>query len=210
VTSLPDLESFLRRRLANPLPGAAAHERFAPAPRQADWAPDLVPSTARHAAALILLYPGLSGPAIPLTVRHRGLPRHPGQVSLPGGAVAPGESTAAAAVREAEEEIGIAPDHIRLIGPLSTLWVAVSNFVVHPVIAIADVAPEFRLHPHEVEELIEVPLLELQNPARRGRVRRQRSGVDVDYPFFELAGREVWGATAMILGEFVSLLDPAP
>jgi 8-oxo-dGTP pyrophosphatase MutT (NUDIX family) len=156
----------------------------------------------------VLLYPGVRGPAIPLTVRHHALPQHAGQVSLPGGAIDPGESTEAAAIREAEEEIGITPDHVRLIGPLSTLWVAVSNFVVHPMVGIADVAPEFRLHPHEVEELIEVPLSELRDPSRLGRTSRQRGEMEVDWPYFDLAGRQVWGATAMILGEFVCLFEP--
>jgi 8-oxo-dGTP pyrophosphatase MutT (NUDIX family) len=202
-----DLERVLRARLTDPLPGVHAQRRFAPTPVAADWSPDLVPEAARHAAALILLYPGGVGPALPLTLRHDGLPHHPGQVSLPGGAIDPEESARAAALREAEEEIGVASSHVRLAGPLSTLWVPVSGFVIHPFVGIADEPPRFRVHPREVAELVEVPLTELRDPSRVGWTTRKRRGIEVRYPCLDLAGHVVWGATAMILSEFIVLLD---
>lgn len=207
MRTLPDIETFLRHRLREPLPGPSAQQRFAPSPWHPNWSPDLTPAEARRAAALILLYPGPTGPVMPLTVRHRGLPQHAGQVSLPGGAIDTGESAEAAALREAEEEIGVRHDHIRIVGTLSTLWIAVSNFVVHPVVGVTDDAPAFRLHPHEVEQLLEVPLA---NVCDRGRLRwttRDRQGEAVRYPYFDLGGEMVWGATAMMLGEFACLFD---
>jgi 8-oxo-dGTP pyrophosphatase MutT (NUDIX family) len=204
-----DLERMLRERLASPLPGPQAQQRFAPSPWLPDWTPDLTPDTARRAAVLILLYPGANDARIPLTVRHPHLPQHAGQISLPGGALDPGESPDAAALREAEEEIGIPRDHIRLLGPLSTLWVAVSNFVVHPFVGMADRPPEFRMHPREVEAVLAVPLSELRDPARLKWTAAEHFGRDVRYPYFDLAGHVVWGATAMILGEFTCLFDPA-
>ncbi len=112
------LETFLRERLSAPLPGSPAQQRFAPSPWLPNWSPDLTPETARRAAALILLFPGPHGDMVPLTVRHRGLPQHAGQVSLPGGAIDAGESPEAAALREAEEEIGIRADRVRIVGAL--------------------------------------------------------------------------------------------
>jgi 8-oxo-dGTP pyrophosphatase MutT (NUDIX family) len=205
--SLPDVEVFLRRRIAEPLPGVAAQRRFTPSPWLADWSPDRLPDAARHAAALILLYPAAGGLVVPLTVRHRGLPQHAGQISLPGGAIDPGESAEAAALREAEEEIGVAADHVRLLGALSTLWVAVSNFVVHPFVGVTDDPPVFRLHPAEVEALVEAPLAGLRDPARLRWTRREHAGQHVRYPYFDVAGQVVWGATAMMLGEFACLFD---
>lgn len=201
------LETFLRDRLRDTLPGREAQRRFAPSPWLPNWSPDLVPDTARRAAALILLFPGTDGPIVPLTVRHRGLPQHAGQVSLPGGAIDVGESAEAAALREAEEEIGIRADRVRVVGALSTLWVAVSNFVIHPCVGVADERPEFLLHPEEVEALLEVPLDELRDPSRLRWMTRERQGHPVRYPYYDVGGHVVWGATAMILGEFACLFD---
>jgi 8-oxo-dGTP pyrophosphatase MutT (NUDIX family) len=196
------LEASLRRRLQHPLPGAAAQRRFAPAP-------DLTPDTARRAAALILLYPGPMGWSIPLTLRRADLPQHAGQVSLPGGALDPGESPEDAALRETYEEIGVPPSHIRLLGPLSTLWVIVSNFVLHPFVGVADTRPDFLPAPREVAKILEVPLRDILNPARMQWSRQSRLGTVVDYPHLDLEDHIVWGATAMVLGEFACLFDPA-
>ncbi len=207
MRSLPDLESFLRERLAAPLPGPEAQLRFAPTPRRKGWSPDLTPADARPAAALILLYPGDSGPAIPLTLRRDDLPTHPGQVSLPGGAIDPGEAAVDAALRETWEEIGVPADRIRVIGALSSLWVVVSGYLLYPFVGVADARPDFQPHVREVARVIEAPVAELLDPERRGRAQRTRDGILIDYPHFSVSGHEVWGATGMVLSEFVQLFQ---
>ncbi len=202
------LEARIRQRLGEPLPGPASQRRFAPSPGRDTWAPDLEPETARRAAVLILLYPEPDGPVFPLTVRHAGLPQHPGQVSLPGGAIDPGESAEAAALREIREELGVSSDDVRILGALSTLWVLVSNFVVHPFVGWIDRRPAFELDPREVDALVEVPLSAIRDPTRLHWTRRERDGHLIDYPYFDLAGHHVWGATAMILGDLACLFDP--
>ena len=201
------VEQFLRPRLAGALPGAEAQRRFAPTPLLEGWAPDLRPDHARRAAALLLLYPGPLGVTMPLTVRRSDLPHHPGQISLPGGAIDPGETPEAAALRETHEELGLDPAGIRLVGPLSTLWVIVSNFVVHPFVAVMDQPPTFSPAEDEVAELLEVPLDVLLDRSTLRWGRQALRGRDVDYPHFQVHGHAVWGATAMILGEFGSLFD---
>jgi 8-oxo-dGTP pyrophosphatase MutT (NUDIX family) len=206
LLSLPEIEGLLRSRLALPLPGPQAQWKFAPTPARKDWRPEDQPSTARQAAALILLYPGEHGPSFPLTVRRDDLPHHPGQVSLPGGGLDPGEDPLAGALREAHEEIGIPTRDVRVIGALSSLWVVVSNFVVRPYIGVTDHRPEFRAHPGEVAELIEAPVAALTTPERIGLEQRVRDGVLVRYPYFDIEGHHVWGATAMMLGELAEIL----
>ena len=208
LTRLAAIETFLRGRLTAPLPGADAHLRFAPRPARDAWRPDDRPLSARQAAALVLLYPGDQGATIPLTVRHSDLPHHPGQVSLPGGRIDVPETAESAALRETYEEIGVRPERVRLLGALSSLWVIVSNHLVQPFVGITDTRPEFQLAAGEVEALVELPLASLHDITRIGWERRVRDGVQIDYPYFSLADHQVWGATAMILGEFGALFEP--
>ena len=201
------LETFLRRRLREPRPGAAAQWRFAPVSPLKGWSPDLTPPEARRAAALILLYPESGVVHFPLTVRRDDLPHHGGQVSLPGGAVDPGERPEDAAIREAHEEIGIDPAAVTIVGSLSSLWVIVSNFVLEPFVGICHERPSFTPEPREVAALVEAPLGDLRDASRLHWHRAKRGGVLIDFPYFDLAGHRVWGATAMVLGEFACLWD---
>jgi 8-oxo-dGTP pyrophosphatase MutT (NUDIX family) len=208
VPTLSELETFLRDRLAHPLPGPVAQRRFAPLPPRKGWQPDMIPPGERHAAALILLYPGPEGPSLALTVRHANVPHHPGQVSFPGGGLDPGEVALDAALREAEEEIGVPPGDVRIIGTLSSLWVIVSGFVLFPFVGVADARPDFKPAAREVEELLEVPVAHVLDRSRLGWTERTRDNVVVRYAYFDLGGHHVWGATGMILSEFSALFDP--
>jgi 8-oxo-dGTP pyrophosphatase MutT (NUDIX family) len=205
---LSALETFLRARLTDPLPGREAQRRFAPVPAAKDWEPDQQPAGARRAAALILIYPDRDGLRLPLTVRRDDLPHHPGQVSLPGGARDPGESDEDAALRETHEEIGVDPSTVRVVGSLSTLWVVVSGFLVRPVVGIVARRPTFRPDSREVAELVEAPLEHVRDATRVHWQQETRDGYIVRYPYLDLGGHRVWGATAMMLGEFASLWDP--
>jgi len=202
------LEAFLTDRLTQPLPGARAQWRFAPAPPRKGWQPDQVPEGKRHAAALVLIYPGPEGPSIVLTVRRHDLPHHPGQVSFPGGGLDEGETHHDTALREAEEEIGVPPADVRVIGRLSSLWVIVSGFVVFPFVGVADRRPDFRPAEREVAELLEVPVAHVLDRRRLGWHHVKRDLIDARYAYFDLGGHKVWGATGMMLGEFAALFDP--
>jgi 8-oxo-dGTP pyrophosphatase MutT (NUDIX family) len=207
MQSVDTLEPLLRERLAGTLPGINAQLRFASGLPRAGWKPGVYPSDARTAAALLLLYPKPSGLMIPLTVRATHLRRHAGQISLPGGAADPGETIEAAALREAREEIGVEPGSVRVLGLLTPVHVLVSGFTLHPVVGITDTQPQFQAAAHEVKEVLEVSLEDLQDASRIRTGTRIREGVAVEYPYFDLLGHQVWGATAMILGEFICLLQ---
>jgi 8-oxo-dGTP pyrophosphatase MutT (NUDIX family) len=203
---LHTIEQSLRVRLAETLPGVQAQLKFAPMPIRPGWRAGHFPAGSRTAAALLLLYPRAEDVAMPLTVRAQGLTRHAGQISLPGGATDPGETLADAALREASEEIGVDPSTVRILGELTPVHVIVSGFTVHPVVGVTDRPPDFIAAPGEVEEILEVSLDDLRDASRIGRDTRIREGVAVEYPYFDLLGHQVWGATAMILGEFICLL----
>jgi 8-oxo-dGTP pyrophosphatase MutT (NUDIX family) len=208
---MDSLPSALKRVLAEPLPGLDAQLRMAPRFRDGTD-PRTQRDGLRHAAALLLLYPHHGQWHVPLTLRGSTLRHHTGQVSLPGGRLDDGESVEAAALREAQEEIGVPPGDVDVLGQLTPLPIVVRGHLLHPVVGAVASRPAFVLHEHEVEALIEVPLSELRGAdAVRWDVRpRARPPLgDMDVPCFAVGGVEVWGATAMVLAEFLAVLDVA-
>ena len=203
--SLYQIEARIRAALDAPLPGAAAHLNLAPRPRRG-WHPGHVPPEAKAAAGLSLLYPLYDAPHLVLIVRAGALPQHAGQVALPGGRVERSETVAQAALREAAEEVGIDPRDVRVLGLLSTLYIPVSDFALHPVIALTHERPTLRAETGEVGRILEVPVSQLRDSAgpRRGVVWRH--GELFQVPYFELCNERVWGATAMVLAELLAAL----
>lgn len=196
----------LAERLTGPLPGPMVGSRFEPSPRLGRHY-ERIPPDARAAAVLILLYPHEGHWHLPLTVRPEHLPDHPGQISLPGGSIDPGETSAAAALREFHEELGATGHPIRILGGLSPIYVAASRFRVDPHVAVSESRPPMAPSPHEVAELLEVPLFHLLDPDSLDCYERHYQGRPYNAPYFDWHGRRIWGATCMILGELVALLE---
>lgn len=150
----------------------------------------------RPAAVLIALVMHPAGATMILTERPAGMRDHAGQIAFPGGKVEPGDSSPLeAALREAEEEIGLDRSHLDPIGYLDP-YVTGTGFRIVPTLAIA--TPPFRLapDPREVADAFEVPLAFLMNPANHQRHRREIGGRWREFCAMPFEGRFIWGATA--------------
>ncbi len=195
--------------MRGPLPGPRAQITMAPRPRALRPPPDATP---RQAGVLLLLYPrnsnGNGGVLhLVLTVRTPELFHHSGQVSLPGGGWEEGDaSLEETALREAQEEIGVVADGLELLGPLTPLYIPPSDNLVHPFVAYAARRPAFEPDPVEVAELLEVPLRLLLDPATRREEDWMWRSAPLHVPFYAVGEPKVWGATAIVLAEFLALL----
>jgi 8-oxo-dGTP pyrophosphatase MutT (NUDIX family) len=201
----------VRQALDQSLPGMAAQIKMAP--EGVDGQPERWEKVTyyREAGVLLLLYPHstLAYPELHLAlIRRTEYPGvHSGQISLPGGRREEGETLQTTALRETWEEVGVLPETLQVVGQLSSLYTPPSKFCIHPFVAFSATRPAFRLEPKEVAELIETPLRLLLDPA----TRQQEIWSFPQYnkrrvPFFMVLGHKVWGATAMILSEFLALL----
>jgi 8-oxo-dGTP pyrophosphatase MutT (NUDIX family) len=110
------------------------------------------------------------------------------------------------ALRETREEIGVAVDSSTVLGRLSAVYIPPSGFLITPYVAALPDRPDFRPTPDEVAELIEAPLSILLDPSIVQREVWTLHGMDVEIPFFQIGPHKVWGATAMVLSEFATVI----
>jgi 8-oxo-dGTP pyrophosphatase MutT (NUDIX family) len=202
----PDVVARLEDAFTRELPGAAAQAHLAPSPRR-QWPDGFREELIRHAAGLLLVFPTTANAAhILLTVRADTLGRHGGQVSLPGGVVDAGETFEQTALREAREEVGLSTSLVRVLGALTPLDIPVSGFRLHPIVGVSERRPQLTPAAREVARILEPAIDSLMAPDCVVHTRRARDGVAMTVPGFHLEGVEIWGATAMVLAEFLSLL----
>lgn len=178
---------------------------MAPRPRQG-WTPGHDPADLRHAAGLLLVVPRGARAHVVLTVRGDSV-RHAGQVSLPGGAVEPGETLEQTALREAYEEVGLVAGGVEIVGRLTPLAIPVSGFSLHPILAATRASPGLQASDDEVARIVEAPVRDLLDPHRIAWRSMIRDEATIDVPVFRTRDVEIWGATAMVLAEFLTLLD---
>lgn len=208
--NLSKLIEELRVRMSQPLPGSVVHEvlRARPIGQLLPKFDHKLPP--KLGSVLILLYEDDGSVKFPLIKRPTYTGTHSAQVSLPGGKLEPDEDVFAAALREAEEEIGVNRNDIHLIGKLSDFNVLPSNFLVTPVVAYIDYVPKFVPDAHEVERVIQADLLDLLNEDAIKESEILAAGLyRMLAPHFLIEQEIVWGATAMMLNEFRSILKDA-
>jgi 8-oxo-dGTP pyrophosphatase MutT (NUDIX family) len=197
----------LSERLKLALPSALAHDplRAIPVGRVIPKFEHKLPP--RPGSVLILLHEVDGRILFPLTKRAEYNGAHSGQISLPGGKADPGEDSIDTALREAEEEVGVPRESIRVIGRLSEFFVIPSNFLVTPVVATVD-TPEFSPDPYEVVRILQCDIADLiREDAVRVSEILAAGAYRMQAPHFEIEGEIVWGATAMMLNEFRMVLQ---
>ena len=193
----------IRMRLKGPLPGPQAHESLRATPVGAIKPKFEHKGPPKPGSVLILLYPDEGHVKFPLTKRPEYLGAHSGQVSLPGGKAEANETIEQTALREGEEEIGIHPGSVEVIGRLSEFFVIPSNFIVTPVIAFQRTKPLFIPDPVEVVKILEGNIEEvIKEDAVAVKEIVAARIYPILAPHFLIDNEIVWGATAMMLNEF--------
>ena len=165
-----------------------------------------LPDADLQPAAVLVAITDRFDPGLHLTVRRADMRSHAGQVAFPGGRVDTGEDAITAALREAEEEIGLPREAVTLLGTADR-YRTVTNFIVTPVIGL--VAPDLSLspHEHEVADLFEAPLSFVLDPANQQCMTADFQGATRTYYQINWQGRRIWGATAAMLVNLTRRLE---
>lgn len=160
--------------------------------------------TPRAAAVLVLVSPNQPDIDIILTRRSGNLRQHSGEIAFPGGKVDHNETVAMTALREAQEELGIPADAVQVLGTLHTIYVPRSNHLVTPVVAWCDALPLITPNPNEVAEVFVAAISTLLAPDALCFEERQLGDEQLVVPYFLIHEYRVWGATALIITDFVA------
>ena len=163
----------------------------------------------RIGAVLLLVVAIKQDPQIVLTRRSSRLRNHAGQISFPGGRQDGNESLQDTALRETEEEIGVGRDSIEILGQLSSVYIPPTDFTIFPFVGCCDEIPKFLRSADEVAEVVVAPLEGLLSPnaVQFGQVVSPNGLVNAQY--FDVGGHRVWGATGIVLNEFLQRLIAA-
>jgi 8-oxo-dGTP pyrophosphatase MutT (NUDIX family) len=199
-----DFVLALEKRLQQNLPGKPAQLKMSSLARIRELI-KLAPShDAVLSSVLILLYPYAGKIRLVLMLRPEYPGVHSGQISLPGGKSEDSdESVVFTALREAQEEIGIDPGSVQIIGRLTEMYIPPSNFIVTPVVGFQTRRPDFHADPKEVARIIEIDLDDLLDKENiKTKKIKLRPGFALKVPSYFIDGNIIWGATAMILSEF--------
>jgi 8-oxo-dGTP pyrophosphatase MutT (NUDIX family) len=158
------------------------------------------------AAVLVPLFLDADGqPSVVLTRRREDLRRHAGEISFPGGRQDPEDANlCATALREAEEEIGLAPDGVELVGALQPTPTIATNYAVYPFVGLIEPGHVWRPSAHEVAEVLELPLHALRDGYERRRLVRR--GVPFRTDVYVVGDDLIWGATARMVGDLLERL----
>ncbi len=193
--------------LKNDLPGEASHLKMIPESRL-NTSLDFDKNTVKKSAVLLLLFPENNSLKLLFIKRATDGSSHSGQIAFPGGKFENKDNDLKeTALRETEEEVGIKKKDIQILKQLTSLFIPVSNFSVNPFIGIIEYKPAINMNIDEVEDIFTVDLKEILSAKKTERTFNIRNQT-ITAPFFIFDEFEIWGASAMILSEFIDLIKP--
>jgi 8-oxo-dGTP pyrophosphatase MutT (NUDIX family) len=158
-----------------------------------------------EAAVLVPMHGWPDNPGLVFTERRSDLNRHAGEISFPGGRRDEDEELLDTALREAEEEIGLARERVEVVGALPPIGTFVTNYKVHPFVGLIEEGLQFKPNPSEVESVLVASLDDLESAYEKRRLVRR--GVPIKTDTFLVSDKLIWGATARILGDLFRHLD---
>ena len=200
--SIPETLLRLEQVLQENQLGPEVRESMAPSQRRNN--PMAEEREIRTAGVLMLLFQKQERWHMPVIVRPQYDGPHSGQIALPGGRREPcDENLWQTATRETEEEIGVKRGDVRGLGSLAPLYIPNSRYQVTPFIGWAQGRVDFRPDPSEVVEVLQLPLALLLDPQYTQRDVWEIRGQDIEVPYFKFGSHKIWGATAMMLKDFL-------
>jgi 8-oxo-dGTP pyrophosphatase MutT (NUDIX family) len=193
----------LKIELNNPLPGKIAHSIMLPANSHVDPPYGI---NINRAGVLLLLFPNKNKLNVVFIRRPSFMKNHAGQIAFPGGQYELKDNNLLeTALREAVEEIGINAKHVEIIGQLSPIFVKVSNFFIQPFIGWSTFIPAFKIDTNEVTGIHIIPVDDFVNPETVQSQKVDTTHGSIEFPGYLVDDIFIWGATAMILSEFIEV-----
>ncbi|MDR9418638.1 NUDIX hydrolase [Gracilimonas sp.] len=207
---MSSFKSHIQSQLNNTLPGREAQRKMAPTPVNGKNNPknyEPANDDFRNSSVLVPIITWKDELQVLFTLRTQSI-NHGGQLSFPGGGKEGDETIEETALREAQEEIGLNPEKAEIIGRLTPLYVGHSDNMVTPVIAFIHHKQEFTPNPNEVDEIITVPLKDFIHKDKLVTEKWSLRDVPYHVPFWKIHHVPLWGATAMMMSEFVEISRP--
>lgn len=200
--------SRLSSLLSAPKPGIEVQKKMSPVTGDVNRYYE-IPEDAKKAGVLLMLYKSEGEWHTAFMKRTSNeKDKHSGQISFPGGRYKKSDLTVAnCALRETEEELGVPGREVRLIGELSQLYVYASNHIVFPHVGVLEYEPDFQIDKTEVKTVIQAPISYFGEDIVRYKDLSVRGFKLREVPYYDLYGEVLWGATAMMMSEFLNIWE---
>jgi len=200
--------TLIKKAVNSPKPGLKSQLSMVTEPRPGHKTYTEMKNKCKKAGVMVLFFSWKNKLYLILTRRTDMVQYHPNQISFPGGQCEPKESPVKASLRETYEELGISENEIKILGELTPLYIPPSQYCIYPVVGIINERPAYKPRAKEVAEIIEIPLTHILDDKNLFRETWNLNNRKVRVPFYLYKKHKIWGATAMVLAEFLDVIRP--